>query len=443
MQPKIFHIRIFFLAIILLILNNYKSATAQCKADFLTHVYLDYRNVYVNLYSTSSGNNLEYLWDFGDTALGINNTSSLENIRNLYPKKDSFTVKLVIKNGNCKDSVLKTIKTKNLPVYDGDTTVCFGNQITIGRAPIEGYSYNWNYCYLTDLRANGSYFTFTPKSAGKECFIYNKTIIIDGINYNIIDTISVNILQNTKAKAGISASICLGDSTYIGSENDTNTIYSWTSDPPGFSSNKANLLVSPFATTTYFLKAVYKPTGCVKNDTVVIKVMPDAQFTISKISDFTYSFSANDTTNSEYLWHFGDGETTKVKSVTHTYAEKDTIYKVKLFVTNTTGCSSSRDSTLIISSNPTIQLKPEFNIYPNPFTDHLLLNYTITETTHIIVKLSDITGREIPDNLDFTKQAGTFRQEFNFPGQNLSAGMYFLKITLNDQFLVKKIMKLK
>lgn len=83
------------------------SGGSTCNADF-GYRFMGGTSVY--FFSQSKGNNLNYQWHFGDGT-----TSSSSNAAKTYNNHGSYTVKLVISNANCKDSISKTVTLKKAP----------------------------------------------------------------------------------------------------------------------------------------------------------------------------------------------------------------------------------------------------------------------------------------------------------------------------------------
>jgi hypothetical protein len=76
-------------------------------------------------------------------------------------------------------------------------------------------------------------------------------------------------VNGSLAKAGADRTICAGDSATLGI-SATGDTYAWTSNPAGFSSGIANPVVSPAATTTYYLEVING--ACSSKDTVTVTV---------------------------------------------------------------------------------------------------------------------------------------------------------------------------
>ena len=75
----------------------------------------------ISFTSTSTGNNLTYLWNFGDPASGANNTSALANPTHLFTSAignamQNFTVTLIVTSSNkCSKSVSHVVTVKQSP----------------------------------------------------------------------------------------------------------------------------------------------------------------------------------------------------------------------------------------------------------------------------------------------------------------------------------------
>ncbi|MCF8296729.1 MAG: PKD domain-containing protein [Saprospiraceae bacterium] len=174
---------------------------------------------------------------------------------------------------------------------------------------------------------------------------------------------------------GNNTSICPGSSITLGGNptavGGSNT-YSWVSQPPGFTSNLANPIVSPTVTTKYILTVVHASNTYIDSVIITISSTPTANFNFSPdsvCSGTTISFTNQSTGGSNYLWDFGDGNTSTSQNTTHSFdTSGNSIISipVKLKVTNSNGCSDS--TTKIVHLKP----KPDASIYDytstTPFT---------------------------------------------------------------------------
>ncbi|MGE5521617.1 MAG: PKD domain-containing protein, partial [Candidatus Dadabacteria bacterium] len=88
------------------------------------------------------------------------------------------------------------------------------------------------------------------------------------------------------------------------------------------------------------------------------KIGPDAAFAYSAQSCGSYNFTkVNSTTNSTFLWQFGDGSTATTENTSHTYSTAGT-YIVSLQVTDALGCKVTYSQTITVTSGTTPTFTP-------------------------------------------------------------------------------------
>ncbi|HRI45527.1 MAG TPA: T9SS type A sorting domain-containing protein [Ignavibacteriaceae bacterium] len=82
--------------------------------------------------------------------------------------------------------------------------------------------------------------------------------------------------------------------------------------------------------------------------------------------------------------------------------------------------------------------------YPNPFNPTTKINFAVplsASNSFVKLKVYDVTGREITTLLYEQKPSGEYEVVFN--GNELSSGVYFYKLTINDFVSTKKLILLK
>ena len=143
--------------------------------------------------------------------------------------------------------------------------------------------------------------------------------------------------------------------------------------------------------------------------------------------DFDYSQDLNnfDFTNLtsggvSYEWSFGDGGSSSLENPSYSYSSDGT-YTVNLIVTDEFGCEYEFSETVIVAGLTLDELGHDMQLYPNPFSDFLILNSSnfnsvqIYNSTGVLVYSSTESDKaEIETgnwsaglyNVVFTNQAG-------------------------------------
>lgn len=245
-------------------------------------------------------------------------------------------------------------------------------------------------------------------------------------------------------------SFCRGKSINIGGVKVKGNSYRWTSNPPGFTSDEANPMVTPDSTASYHL-VVTSSHGCIDSADVLIQVFepPLAEFTFEQIKG-TLSFSFFGTTLngvSSWEWDFGDRSTlVNGQSVSHTYLQED-VFFVTLVVKNGCGTDTIKFSLEVktdggdpsgIGNNGS--LFSGLRVYPNPFEKEFVLEFQSDKQGLLAYCLLDVQGREIVCNKNIRISTGLNRiaiPQNTIPA--LSKGMYYLKLNRDGKQIIKSI----
>ena len=91
---------------------------------------------------------------------------------------------------------------------------------------------------------------------------------------------------------------------------------------------------------------------------------------------------------------------------------------------------------------PTIDLQKginDVNIYPNPFTENILVKFNLFEKTNLHCELLTVDGKSI---FNFSSEHYPGSNTFEIPNlEKLSQGIYFLKIKTEKETVIKKVVK--
>ena len=82
-------------------------------------------------------------------------------------------------------------------------------------------------------------------------------------------------------------------------------------------------------------------------------------------------------------------------------------------------------------------LRNNLNVYPNPFTLNTTINFEVSRTSKVSIKIFNIEGREINTVFEGEKNPGKYILPFN--GSRLAAGVYICRMQVNEQVLQRKL----
>ncbi|MFC1734298.1 PKD domain-containing protein, partial [candidate division KSB1 bacterium] len=295
------------------------SVDANFTADFTT--FCNYPAV-VN-FTNQSSNGLSYYWDFGD-----GNNSTAINPSHSYSSLGTFAVKLITFGGACgTDSIIKAAYinidpanpcTTMIPQTGSSTnTSCFGTLYDSGG--LGNYHDNTN--SVTTIAPNGAInvilnFTSFNFEAG-----YDYLHIYDGPNTSstLMGSYDGNTLPNGGTIVSTGSSITLRQETdqFL---NYSGFVLNWSCNYPN---------AAPFTDFEY-------------SDTLSCNGM--IQF---------FDKSLNGPSN--WLWYFGDGDTSSIQNPMHNYISNGT-YTVKLVASNSFGIDSIIKSNIITIYRPNVPL---------------------------------------------------------------------------------------
>lgn len=175
--------------------------------------------------------------------------------------------------------------------------------------------------------------------------------------------------------------------------------------------------------------------GCKATDSIHISVnpIPDGNFTVTGLSNFTFSFSPSVSGAASYAWSFGDGGTSTQQSTAHTYVQAGT-YTVSLTVTDANGCSATHTQTLQTQTAGLAEWEGSgLTVYPNPFTDRIFVQGEWPGGATVTIVSMDgktVYAGYVPVN------------NFTVDGSTLSPGLYGLRISTADgRTVTRKLVK--
>ncbi|MCX6352366.1 MAG: PKD domain-containing protein, partial [Bacteroidetes bacterium] len=383
-----------------------------------------------------------YSWDFGD-----GNSSAAINPSHTYATSGSFTVKLVIANGTCKDSITRTVKVNSTPKakFGFSGAGCGGASISFVDSSTNAANYLWSFGDGNTSTAS------SPSHAYAVAGTY--TVKLFTSNGTCYDSTShtLTVAPNPVANFSYSGALCLNkvisfkDSSSISSGKITS--YSWS-----FGDGNSDTAMNPTHSytksgTMTVVLSVTSDAGCTGKAAIkalAIDVDASPAFTFNNDSLRYYSFTATDTKAASYDWQFGDGGSSNAANPTHKYATNDT-FKVTLTVTNSTGCIFTKTTKLSVFTGIVLTYNPvyEVNVAPNPFHDNATISYTLPTDANVDAGIYDMMGRKVATLVNTKQSSGSYQVVFTPESTQSSAGIYMLRLNVNGETITREIIRLR
>jgi hypothetical protein len=95
-----------------------------------------------------------------------------------------------------------------------------------------------------------------------------------------------------------------------------------------------------------------------------------------------------------------------------------------------------------VGQEPTMPTKIELGEnYPNPFNPSTQIDYVIPSKMQITLKVYDVLGREVATLFSGMREAGSYTTTFS--ADHFASGMYFLRLTSENQSMTRKMVLMK
>lgn len=299
-----------------------------------------------DLSTVTVGTVINWQWDFDDGA-----TSLIQNPSHLYNISGNYNITLTVtSSGGCSNSLsklayikandsIRTLFTFTKPLKCNPPELIRFTNNTLGPGPL---SYKWDFgdgTTSTNLSPSHNYLTggtyslklMVSNNIGcRDTLVYKDTLVIKDVQPAITgpDTVCANKLisfTNGTVPAALSSRWSFSDG---GSASGSSITKSWIT--PG---NYSIKLVSNYPTCS---DSIVKP--------VVVTGFPFFDFSSSDTFGCKVPFTVNFTDLSvgavNWLWNFGDGNTSTQQNPSHTYTTEG-IYTVRLQATNGAGCAGN------------------------------------------------------------------------------------------------------
>ena len=304
---------------------------------------------------------ISWQWNFGD---GSPN-STVQNPVHIFPGYAAYNVSLIVTNGSCSDTLIRTINTidQSPDILPSVTTVCRNTKMTFTALNIDlSLTTNLFWDFGNGMQTNST--TGSIEYAYPISGNYSVRLITTDINGCKDTIIKNNLIRVNGPTANFTAtniSGCVGLTAIfndLSTSDGTNTIKNWQWNfGDGIIQNSTNPSMQHVYNTPGTFSVQLKVTdasGCSDSLTLtdLIKAtdpLPDfiSEDTLScpgASVSFTNKSIADNFTS---VWDFGDGGNSNITSPSHVYASTG-LYNVKLHIQDMYGCPDSITKSLYI-----------------------------------------------------------------------------------------------
>lgn len=322
---------------------------SQPVANFSVNQVSGCSPILVNFSDKSTGHPAEWKWDLGNGTF-----SNLQNPSATYFTPGYYTIKLLVKAGNNKDSV---VKINLIHVFD-QPVVKFSTVNTSGCSPFTAV-------FLDESSGNGSNITTTlwdfgdgvlsseaqPSHTYTYIGNYNVTLKVSNNNGCIATLTRPEYIKNNSTTAGFISNVlgtCVPNKIVFQNKVVNNGTFTSQWD---FGDNNSSTLNNP--THTYALGGDYtvkqiirSQYGCVDSVIKNLKVTnPVSAFFSADVLEgcrppVTTTFTNQVLSGNNYSWTFGDSTKAASANPVHLYSDTGN-FTVKLIVRNNNGCVDS------------------------------------------------------------------------------------------------------
>lgn len=321
---------------------------------------------------------LIYDWDFGD---GIH--SPMQNPSHTYTTSGLYWVRLTVTNSNgCIKDTLKQILVNPLPLpaFTYTTPNCVGAQVCyhdMSTVPTGflGYIQNWFWDFGDGTTAN-----ITFPSNPDTCHVFVGAALSHVVtltvttNTGCVKTVTQTVVSIPSPIANFNfpsfpTSPCAKQQVQFTDQSQPNgggsiVTWQWNFGDPGSGSNNTSPAQNPihiFSGSGNFTVTLIatNSSGCTDTiaKTVIVNSLPFADFSADIVclgtsTTFTnQSTSVSPATIVQYLWDFGDGQSSTAPAPTNLYAAAGT-FNVKLTVTTDGGCVKDTTKQVFVLPHP-------------------------------------------------------------------------------------------
>ena len=146
-----------------------------------------------------------------------------------------------------------------------------------------------------------------------------------------------------------------------------------------------------------------------------------------------------------WFWNFGDGTTSTDQNPAHQY-DSTGVYDVTLTVANGDGANSITKFAFIDVLVDGIELTNnaiDVQVFPNPYTNSTNIAYSLINNSNVKIEVYSSVGQLVAVLHEGEQVAGPHKYSFSAAKYGFNAGVYYLRMTIDDKAITKKLIEVK
>jgi len=328
----------------------------------------------------------------------------------------SYSVSARTADGCLANSNVISVTVNALPTVsitaDGSTSFCTGGSITLSSSEMMGNVWNNNATSSSIVVTTSGEFSVEYTDLNG-CSATSNTISVN-VSDSPIPTVSVNG----------SAIICEGSTVELSASTADSYVWSFNGNILPETTQTINATEEGLYTVTVTNANACNGVGVSQPVLVSVNAAPtaDASF-VQTNGSLTIQFLNNSSNANSYVWNFGDGNTSTSSNPNYTYAAGGD-YIVTLTATNGDCTDTFTLNLTSVSVSENIAFA-DLNLFPNPTSEILNIEFGQEMSDLVQIDLYDLTGKKVMSSQNNVSAGNNFLQ-INI--SDLESGIYFLNL---------------
>ncbi len=399
--------------------------------------------VFENQSTIASGQLVDFEWSMGDGS--IINRADTSRVEHHYDQPGTYDVTLRTwsqdgTEGNVTHQV--TVHPQPEAMFTAADMVCAGIDVEFeNNSEVHGQNvtYTWNF---GDSETSTDENPVHQYASGSQYVVSLIAETDNGCTDQYQETIDIFTLPEPAIVAN--DEVCAGEEMMFSSEiRSSSNTYSWLIED-GIETEGMDIEhVFNESGQQTVIHTVTTPHGCegsIEHE-VMVHAVPSSEFSIIT-EGLEWTFMPAEEGLPAYHWDFGDQNSSIEESPAHVY-ESNGYYNVVLTTESEEGCVSSTTSIVEIM-NTSLTEVPEgigYNAYPNPFGEEgMQVELNLETGDHVQIVMQDMLGRTVTTVANEWLAAGEHIFSIDGSADQLSSGVYLLKIRAGEETFRHKIL---